>query len=81
MDTVITESWVTLNSRFLGENIVVLSLKVTNNFLEATYVESKGKYYPGEKQTQFAYHRSLSILSPKPGVSTIVREILSWVFV
>lgn len=35
MHTVVTESWVTLDSVFFGENIIVLAFQITNNFLEA----------------------------------------------
>ena len=33
--TIITEAWVALDSRFLGENVIVLSLKVANDFRKA----------------------------------------------
>ena len=35
MDTVVSESRVTLDPRFLSENIVILTFEVTDNFLEA----------------------------------------------
>ena len=35
MDTVVPEARVTLDTRLLGENVVVLAFQVTNDFLEA----------------------------------------------
>jgi hypothetical protein len=35
MNTIITESWIALDTRFLRQNIVVLSLKITNDLTEA----------------------------------------------
>jgi hypothetical protein len=35
MDTIVAESWVTLNARLLCKNVVVLSLEVANNLAEA----------------------------------------------
>lgn len=43
MDTVVPETRVTLDPRLLGENIVVLTLKVTNYFLEAGW--SRKEYH------------------------------------
>jgi hypothetical protein len=34
MDTVIPEAGITFNTRLLGQNVVVLALKVANDFLE-----------------------------------------------
>lgn len=35
MDTVVPEAGVTLDSRFFGENIIVLTVEVSDNLLEA----------------------------------------------
>lgn len=35
MDTIVAESWVTLNARLLRKNVIVLSLEITNNLAEA----------------------------------------------
>lgn len=35
MDTVVTETRVTFDTRLLGQNIIVLALKVANDLLEA----------------------------------------------
>jgi hypothetical protein len=35
MNTIVTETWVTLNTGFLCKNIIVLSLEVTNDFAKA----------------------------------------------
>jgi hypothetical protein len=77
VNTVITESWVTLDSVFFCKNIVILALQVPNNFLETI---SLLELIPLKSVTEVlhdSYHFSLSILSPNPGVSTIVNEILS----
>jgi len=38
VDTIVAESWVTLDTGLLCENIVVLSLEIANNFTEAVFV-------------------------------------------
>lgn len=38
VDTVVAESWVTLDAGLLGENVIVLSLKVSLNLGEASLV-------------------------------------------
>jgi hypothetical protein len=79
VNTVITESWVTLDSVFFGENVIVLALQIANNFLEAydhgRFVRTA--YTVNKMTSQTSYHFSLSMLSPNPGVSTMVNEILS----
>lgn len=35
MDTIIAETRVTLDTRLLGENVIVLSLEIANNFTKA----------------------------------------------
>lgn len=39
MDTVVTESWVTLDSRLLGQNVIILALEVSNDFREAKWCQ------------------------------------------
>jgi hypothetical protein len=34
MDTIVPEAGITLNARFLCENIIILAFKVANNLLE-----------------------------------------------
>lgn len=36
VDTIVAEAGVTLDARFLGENVVVLALNIPSNLLEAT---------------------------------------------
>jgi hypothetical protein len=72
MDTVITETGVTLDTRLLCENIIILTFEVANDFTEAR---------SSSAVVRLAYHQgppylaSLSIWSPNPGVSTIVKEM------
>lgn len=35
MNTIVAESWVTLNARLLRKNVIVLSLEIANNLTEA----------------------------------------------
>lgn len=35
MNTIVAESWVTLNARLLRKNVIVLSLEIANNLAEA----------------------------------------------
>ena len=73
MDTIVTEAGVTLDTRLLCENVVVLSLEIANNFTEA-FISSV--IFDATHSLQCpSYLASLSIWSPKPGVSTIVREM------
>jgi hypothetical protein len=51
MNTVIPEARVTLNARFLSQNVIVLALEISNNFLEPMYqkyVSYPGDYYQGK---------------------------------
>lgn len=73
--TVVPEAGVTLNPRFFGQDVVVLALEVSDNLTKANervspVVESWFGISRGS--TCLA---SLSIWSPNPGVSTMVREI------
>lgn len=75
MDTVVPEPRVTLDTRLLGQNVVVLPLEEADDFREAGRRESvpkKGWRGWGMARSHLA---SLSTWSPKPGVSTIVREM------
>jgi len=71
MYSVILEPWVTLDPRFLGQDIVVFALEVFDNLREAGQLHQKGIGQAHER----TYLDSLSIWSPKPGVSTMVNEI------
>lgn len=44
VDSVVTESWVTLDTTFFGENIVVLTFKVTRDLGEAVRRSSLPQY-------------------------------------
>lgn len=74
MDTVVAEAGVTLDTRLLGKNIVILALEVTDNLAKAVRMSvNKGGRHALEYSDP--YLASLSIWSPKPGVSTMVREM------
>lgn len=77
MYTVVSETRITLDTRFFGKDIIILTLKVSHNFLE-TKMQGMSKTKEKSKSMLLCYHRSLSILSPNPGVSTMVSEILNW---
>lgn len=73
VDTVVAESGVTLDTGLLSQNVVVLALEVANDFAKATYA---CQYGASELTgTRAAHLDSLSTWSPKPGVSTTVKEI------
>jgi len=38
MDTVVSESWVALDARFFRQDVVVLALKIANNFSKGGFV-------------------------------------------
>jgi hypothetical protein len=71
VNSVIPETRVTLDARLLSKDVVILAFEVTNNFLEAA---TRMRKEPGV-WVKSMYANSLSMLSPKPGVSTIVRAI------
>jgi len=71
MDTVVAESGVTLDTGLFCQNIIVLSLKVANDLAEAAILSVTVLL----SLCYSSYLASLSIWSPKPGVSTIVREM------
>ena len=71
VDAIVTEARVPLDARLLSKDIVELTLQVTNNLLEPVLHH---QLRLGEKYED-TYANSLSMLSPKPGVSTIVRAM------
>lgn len=82
VDAVVAESWVTLDSRFFGKNVIVLSLEVSNNLGEAVMAQHYSSSYRANiclcmciRGCVSSYLASLSIWSPNPGVSTTVREM------
>lgn len=71
---VVPEAGITLDTRLLRENVIILTLEVAYNLLEA----ARCKYLSCllvARVPRKSYANSLSMLSPKPGVSTIVRAI------
>lgn len=68
---VVSESRVTLDSGFRRKYALVLPFHVPNDLGEAVYTSAHGMHTKSEK----AYQASLSIWSPKPGVSIMVREM------
>ena len=77
MHSVISESWVTLDARFFGQDVIILSFKVAYNLGEAaakrvSYMKRQLRRCSRNGNTNLA---SLSIWSPNPGVSTIVRDM------
>jgi len=71
VNSVIPETRVTLDARLLSKDVIILTFEVTNNFLESA---TRMRKEPGV-WVKGMYANSLSMLSPKPGVSTIVRAI------
>ena len=74
MDTVIAEAGVTLDTRLLSENVIVLALEVANDLLETVGKENAQGTGCSDRRDG-TYANSLSMLSPKPGVSTMVRAM------
>ena len=72
MNPVVPEARVTLNARLFGQDIVILSLKVSDNFLETNHGKARMSSSASQSLLGCTYANSLSMLSPKPGVSTIV---------
>jgi len=72
MDTVIPESRVTLDTGLFGKNIIILTFKVAHNFTETIIMLILETWLMRCRSTYLA---SLSIWSPKPGVSTMVNDI------
>lgn len=73
MDSVIPETGITFDARLFGKNVVVLTLEVADNFLEPRKNENQGRDCACISWKTYA--NSLSILSPNPGVSTIVKAM------
>jgi len=70
MDTVVPESGVTLDTGLFGKNIIILTFKVAHDFTETIIM-----LILESARCRSAYLASLSIWSPKPGVSTMVNDI------
>jgi len=71
VDAVVPETRVTLDTGLLGENVIVLSLEISNNLSKA----ADALVVCADRRGRSVYLASLSIWSPNPGVSTMVREI------
>jgi hypothetical protein len=72
MDSVITETSLTSNSGLFGENIIILAFKVADNLLKSGSGIKTVLVTLRNQDVKKTYAESLSILSPNPGVSTIV---------
>ena len=75
MHTIVSEARVTLDTRFLCKDVIVLPFKVANNFrkaVDAGWLASAQLKIP---RSWASYLASLSTWSPNPGVSTIVSEM------
>jgi len=73
MDTIVAEARITLDARLLCQDVIVLSLEVTDDLGEAEVAVSI--QHLNINCNCLAYLASLSIWSPKPGVSTMVRDM------
>lgn len=85
MDSIVSKAGVALDTRLLGQDVIVLPLEVADDFCKAAQKKKKN----GQKRGQMggltgclscwlcvqAYLASLSIWSPNPGVSTMVKEM------
>ena len=71
VDAVVPEARVTLDAGLLSENVIVLSLEISNDLSEAARALVLC-WYPVRAPPYLA---SLSIWSPNPGVSTMVSEM------
>ena len=74
MNPVVAETRVTLDTGLLRKNVIVLALEMANNLLEAE-MERRVSLVALERANERTYANSLSMLSPNPGVSTMVRAI------
>lgn len=70
VDAVVPEARVTLDAGLLAEDVVVFALEVAQNFLEAARRNISKEAAGGRSLATHA--NSLSMLSLKPGVSTMV---------
>jgi len=68
VNSIIPESGVSLDPRLFSQDIIILSLKICSNLLETDV---------STIPLVSTHQCSLSIPSPKPGVSTIVKAILA----
>lgn len=75
MNPVVPEAGVTLDTRLLRQNIIILSLEIPHDLREATVIVVSLAETKSNVCKNNAYLASLSIWSPKPGVSTMVKEI------
>ena len=75
MDPVIPETRITDDAGLLCEDIIILTLEVTNDFLETIILHTSGVSGRNDDNDNDTYANSLSMLFPKPGVSTIVRAM------
>ena len=73
MHPVVPETRVTLDSRLFSENIVILAFKVADDLLEAA--QEMMNVWPIGEEDDATHANSLSMLSPNPGVSTMVRAM------
>lgn len=71
MYPVVSEAWITLDSGLFRQNVIVLTFEVADNLLKPG--QYHGVKMGSEKEDTYA--NSLSMLSPNPGVSTMVRAI------
>jgi hypothetical protein len=77
VDSIVTEAWVTLDARLFSKDIIILALNVSSD-LSKSEVNHKHQYNIDEVRhiiVSATHVNSLSMLSPNPGVSTIVKEI------
>ena len=72
VNTVVPEAGVTLDTRLLGQDVVVLAFEVADDLLESKNGSLSSNRTAEQKPT---YANSLSMLSPNPGVSTMVRAM------
>jgi len=70
VNTIVPKTWIALDTRLFRQDIVILALKMTNNLLETVKTQQSAQMTVEE-----TYANSLSMLSPKPGVSTIVKAM------
>lgn len=75
VDPVVAEARITLDTRLFSQNIIVLTLDVASDFSKTKMGNSQLCVQKGRGCHNSTHVNSLSILSPKPGVSTIVKEM------
>ena len=73
MDAIVPESGIPLDARFFGQDVVVLAFQIAHDLGEAA--KSSVSVAIRALARSVAYLASLSIWSPKPGVSTMVSDI------